>query len=214
MWRWQVGGRTASGMVPRAQLVGCMRAKRSAALPVTPTAAAAWPASGLGSGPGCSLRCTGSSSGRGPGPPASRSGRVGAGRTLRHPPLLQKFKPDGGGVAGRPHTSPLSYPSAGLGWQVLPASFPSPGLASMPPGQAGDKDPGLSVCPTRQPGPAAAPWAKLGWKHSASLGCQLPVPSRGMRCWRPHDSSPGQCARPRAGGPHPAQHLRAARKHM
>lgn len=71
----------------------------------------------------------------------------------------------------------------------------------MLPGQARDKDPGLSVCPTRQPGPAAAPWAKLGWKHSASLGCQLPVPSRGMRCWRPHDSSAGQRARPRAGPP-------------
>lgn len=84
---------------------------------------------------------------------------------------------------------------------MLPASFLSPGLPSMLPGQARDKDPGLSVCPTRQPGPAAAPWAKLGWKHSASLGCQLPVPSRGMRCWRPHDSSAGQRARPRAGPP-------------
>lgn len=118
-WRWQVGGRTASGTVPRAQLVGCTRAKRSAASPVTPAAAAAWPASGLGSGPGCSLRCTGSSSGRGPGPPASRSGRVGAGRTLRHPPLLQKFKPDWGWLGG-PTQVHSATPALGWGGRCSP----------------------------------------------------------------------------------------------
>lgn len=94
MRSWEAGRKTGLWDGPQGPAGRARRtqAKPSAAAPVTPTTAAAWPASGLGSGPGCSLSCTGSSSGRGPGPPASRRW----GGALRHPPLLQKFKADWG----------------------------------------------------------------------------------------------------------------------
>ena len=232
-------GEQATGLVPRDRQVRaqCAWAKPSAAGPVTPAAAAAWTASGLGSGPGRSLSCTGSSRGRGPGPPASQRGRGRGRSTLRHPPLLQKFKPDWGWRAGpeplRPHASPpqgYSRPVPAWGWQVLPAHPPLPAQNacltlrhSQGQGQATKAWGSQCANPTEaagkggaspHPGPGAPLRAKPGWKHSDRRGCQLPVPSLGNELLAaPHDSSPAARAR-RPAGPHPAQHLRAARKHM
>lgn len=155
---------------------------------------------------------------RGPGPPANRREQRGGGGALRHPSLLQKFKPDWGWRAAgdrRPHRSPLAEDPLGWGWQVLlaphgPCFLPRT-LAS--PSTRRDKDPGLPVCaPQRQlerrgwaralGQPPPTLWAKLGWKHSDRPGCQLPVPSLGNELLAaPHDSSPGLS--PRASRPPP-----------
>lgn len=101
-------GRSPGAWPVRAQ---CMQAKPFTAGPVTPTAAAAWPASGLGSRPGRSLSCTGSSSG--PSPPASRRGRGGAEEehavTLHHSRNSNQTGGGGPARAPRPHARPLSY---------------------------------------------------------------------------------------------------------
>lgn len=159
-------------------------------------------ASGLGSGPGCSLSCTSSSgwtaSQQGGGEEHSvtlhcsrNSNQTGGGPT--HVPLAAQ--PAGPGVAGAPaHRSPASFP----------------------PPLARDKDPGLSVCPTgiwKGGGARTGASSRLcrpSWTGNTpiGLGCQLPVPGLGNELLAaPHDSSPGRL-RPRPAGPHPAQHLR------
>lgn len=176
-WRWQVGGRTASGTVPRAQLVGCMRAKRSAASPVTPTAAAAWPASGLGSGPGCSLRCTGSSSGRGPGPPASRSGRVGGGGLSVSLHCSRNSNQTGGGSAAPHRSTRLPQRWAGVAGapRILPESWP-PFHAAGP----GEGQRPRAVCVPHQAGWASSrPLGQAGLETLRSPGLSAPCPQPG-----------------------------------
>lgn len=218
----EVAGEQALGTVPRPSRRGQgTRARPSAAVPLSPAAAAAWPASGLGSGPSCSLSCTGSSRGRGPGPPASRSGSGGGGEERSSPSAAPEMRTRPGVAPAAPRKSPRLHAASGAVVAGAPHApqlpFPPPQGAGLAPARGTrDKDPGPRVCnPRGTPGqrPPPGPRTRLGWKHSARPGCQLPVPDRGMRCWRPHDSSPGQL-RPRPAGPHPAQHLRAARKHM
>lgn len=180
---WQVGGRTASGRVPRAQLVGCMRAKHCCLACDSqqrlqlgrPRAWAAGPAAP------CAAPVAAAAEGRDRQPAgAGGSGRGGA---LRHPPLLQKFKPDWGWLR-RPHTSPLGYHSARLGWQVLPthcspASFPErwPCLHHAEPGQ-GQRPRAVRV-PHKAPWASSRPLGQAGLETLCLPGLSAPCPQPG-----------------------------------
>lgn len=199
----------------------CMQAKPFAAGPVTPTAAAAWPASGLGSRPGRSLSCTGSSSG--PSPPASRRGRGGAEEehavTLHHSRNSNQTGGGGPARAPRPHARPLSYSqppgqdgrcSPPTAARLLPRMLASPSTNLRAKGQ---RPRAPCVCaPQRQLERRGrpAPWASSrhcgpSWAGNTRIGlsCQLPVPGPGNELLAaPHDSSPGRL-RPQASRPPP-----------
>lgn len=153
-------------------------------------------------------------------PAGEGEGRGGAGRTLRHPPLLQiQTRP---GVAWSIpilwlHVRPQQLMAKE--WQVFcthhspwhpsqRATSPSTTLRS-----SGTKTRGsLSMCPTEAAGGGGenwpSPWAsshpfELSWAGNIrlSLSCQLPVPSLGNEpLAAPHDSSPG-CLHPRPAAP-------------
>lgn len=202
--RWEVSGRTGlwdgpqgpAGRVHAGQAL-CCRAYDS-------NSGCSLAASGLGSGPGCSLSCTSSS-----GWTASQRGGGGVrGGALRHPPLLQKFKPDW----GRPHARPLAAQPAGPG----AAGAPPPQPCFLPSTAGQGQRPRAFCVPHRHlgrrgpPHRASSRLCRPSWTGNTpiGLGCQLPVPGLGNELLAaPHDSSPGRL-RPRPAGPHPAQHLR------
>lgn len=206
MRSWEAGRKTGLWDGPQGPAGRARRtqAKPSAAAPVTPTTAAAWPASGLGSGPGCSLSCTGSSSGRGPGPPASRrwgggtpspstapeiQSRLGVARAALHEPTL--LATAGPGLAGA-MTAPC------------PAQYAGPGT----------KTPAFRVCPTGTL--ASSCLCRPSWAGNTPIAQAVGSlsPARGTSCWQRHMiHHQAACTRGPAG-PRPAQHLRAARKHM
>lgn len=182
MRSWEAGRKTGLWDGPQGPAGRARRtqAKPSAAAPVTPTAAAAWPASGLGSGPGCSLSCTGSSSGRGPGPPASGGGMVG-------------------GCAPSPSTAPEIQSRLGVAQAALrepaPSAAAGPGLAGAPATTAprpawyagpGTKTPAFRVCPTGTP--AGSCLCRPSWAGNTLIAQAVSSlsPAWGTSCWQHH----------------------------
>lgn len=178
----------------------------------------AWLDAGLSPrSPSCELHPVATGGSR-PGSPASRRGGGGA---PCHPPLLQKVKPDWGWQpAEHPGpTSPLSSPVTGhiTALASSPECWPC-----VPPSELRRQDPGLPVRVRRHwkggghlhPGPAATSAGQAGLEalcSASAVGSLSPV--WGMSCWR-HHMIHHQAALRRPAGPHPAQHLQAARKHM
>lgn len=150
---------------------GTCPAKASAEGPDS-TAAAAWPASGLGSQPSHSPSCTGSSS-LGPGPTAS-SRRGGVRRNTPSPSTAPDSNQTGGGV-GRPQPmaprKSMQLRAKGQGMAGAPcppqppAVFPESSLTHHQAGELQDKDPGL---------PLHVPH-RGSWKERGALGQQPPL---------------------------------------
>lgn len=167
----------------------------------------------------CSLSCSVAGR-RGEGlarQPTGGSGGGGGG-ALRHPPLLQKFKPDWGWRAGPSPAAPLEstrlLTAAGLGVAGAPCPLQAPlpsqnaGLAFHQEGQRPRAPPCVHPRGSWKGGAGPAPWASRrrlcgpSWAGNTLMGpgCQLPVPGLGNELpAAPHDSSPGpspQASRP------------------
>lgn len=201
VWRWEVGGGQASGAVPRARGRGCprqrARAKPFAAAPVTPAAAAAWPASGPGSRPGCSLSCT-SSSGGGEGldrQPAGEGRGEGAGRSTPSPSTAPEIQTRLGVAGAAPRKSTRRLSAAGRGAAGAPHP-PQPQPRFLPRGPGlGQRPQALWAAPHRQPerrgqpapGPAAPPRPSRAGNTPTSPG----QPRLSAPCPRPGERAAG-----------------------